>query len=197
LKYRLFFEFGQTEVGEELYRRGGDAVVRRVEDIYNERNANRPYCVVDALGELENIGRDLLVDLPEPAAPKPVVQPIQSITPEEEHERFVQQVRGDIANPAITAASINARRRANPEYEAAFREANTPDQEKKTVPMVDGKVVQFAHMYNEAVKAHGVGSVRPQMGVVTLKLNNGKQYVYRYDAEFTGLLESAAAANLI
>jgi hypothetical protein len=196
LKYRLFYEFGSTEVGLELYERGGKGIVQRVEKIYNERNDGRPYCVVDALGELESIGRDLLVDLPEPVEPKSIPQPAQTLTPGEEHAKLVQQVRNDIANPTITAASINARRRANPKYEAAFREANTPQAEKKAVPVVDGKVVQFSHLYNEAVQSRGINSVRPRMGIVTLTLNNGKQYVYPH-AEFTQLLEAAAQSNLI
>ncbi len=58
LKYRLFYEFGSTEVGLQLYERGGKAIVDRVEKIYNERNDGRSYCVVDALGELESIGKD-------------------------------------------------------------------------------------------------------------------------------------------
>jgi hypothetical protein len=200
LEYRLWYEFAESDIGQELAARCGPGIADRVKRIYDERNVGRSYATVDAFDELQKIGTDLLVDLPEPEEPRPIPQPARPLTPEEEHARLVQQVRDDIANPAITAASINARRRSNPTYELAFRDANTPDAAPvEKVVGVSAEAKKFAHLYNDALLNHGISSLKPRSGVVTVRVGagaNAKAYEYP-SHEANRLLEECCHHGLI
>jgi hypothetical protein len=65
----------------------------------------------------------------------------------------------------------------------------------KPKPTVDPSVKQFAHMLKEHWNEYGISSVKPAMGIITLRVA-GKKYEYEL-SDFKQLSEQAAVAGLI
>jgi hypothetical protein len=85
---RLWDEFRDSDTGIKLLERGGPDIMDRVLELYGLRYMNRPPAIAPAFEALEEIGKDLLLTLPErvelpkkinirPTAPPKVRKPLE------------------------------------------------------------------------------------------------------------------------
>ena len=143
---RLWTEFEDSDVGRKLAERGSPDIFGRIFDIYAERCSSRPPAVQPAFETLEEIGRDLLLDLPVPEAPKP-------------------------APKANLAPAPLARKAPEPSSECQ----------------------RYAFLYNAALLEHGIASLRPASGVVTIRVGMGQNLKsYRFPADESARLFNEA-----
>jgi hypothetical protein len=89
---RLWTEFEDSDVGQKLFARGGPDVLKRVMELYTERYATSPPTVTPVFEALEEIGSDLLLELPEPAPPKAALKVTRKVVATPEPRKLRQEV---------------------------------------------------------------------------------------------------------
>jgi hypothetical protein len=149
---------------------------------------------------LEQCATDLLLQLEMEPEPTPEPTPAPEVAPLSEHDALVEKVRSMILDPTVPAGEIARLRQTSPAFAAAFNEVTAADWSAANpqAPRAEesAEVRRFAHMWNESVQLNGIQSVKPILGVCTLKLENGRKYEYPI-AEFEKLQNAAAAADLL
>lgn len=196
LKKRVYYEFWETKEGQALNRSADrEAALDRLLAVFDQRYANASvYPGVLFIHRLVDCAADLLAADPT-VLPEVEQTPSAQLSEHDEIRALAEEFRRDMEDPKVLASDIRQRRESSVKHRKAWALANTPDVVPTSQILPNNELKKFAHCVNDAVRMHGIASLKPRAGTVVLEIHEKR---YEFDAqEFSQKYEQAVAFGLI